>query len=92
MKLGNLVVGEQEASKSWYKTGPTDIPIINELDPNTVQPLSKFSHVVKNMGANNQVLLYVTPETADEANRIVREAADNERNRQGSLGFDSGLG
>jgi uncharacterized protein len=88
-KLGGLLAGEQEAAKSWYKTGSPDIPIVDDLDPDTVQPLSRFSSVVKNMKANNQVLLYVRPEDATEANRIVREVAENERRRQGTLGFDS---
>lgn len=89
-RLGSLLAGEQEAAKSWYKTGLPDIPIIDDFDPKTVQPLSRFSNVVKNMKANNQILLYVRPEDADRANEIVREVAENERNRQGSLGFDSG--
>jgi len=42
------------------------------------------------MKANNQVLIYVRPEDADRANEVVREAAENERNLQGTLGFDSG--
>jgi HD superfamily phosphohydrolase len=89
-RLGDLLAGEQEAAKSWYKTGSTDIPIVDDLDPMTVQPLSQFSNVVKNMRANNQVLLYVRPEDADKANEIVREVADSERNKQGALGFDPG--
>ena len=89
-KLGDLVVGEEEAAKSWYKTGPPDIPVINSLDPGTVLPLSRFSNIVLNMRANNQVLLYVKSEDADRANKIVKEVAEYERNRQGSLGLDSG--
>lgn len=92
MKLGALVVAEEEAAKSWYKTGPGDIPVVSSVDPNTVLPLSKYSNVVLNMRANNQVLLYVKPEEANKANEIVREVADNERNLQGALSFGSGSG
>jgi HD superfamily phosphohydrolase len=88
-KLGDLVVAEEEAAKSWYKTGPADIPVVNSLDPGTVLPLSRHSNVVLHMRANNQVLLYVARENADRANQIVKEVAEYERNRQGSLGLDS---
>lgn len=90
-KLGKLIVSDEEASKSWYKTGPPDIPIVSDFDPKEVSPLSKFSKVVANMGANNQILIYVRPEDAEKANKIVREVAENERNLQGTFGFDSGL-
>ncbi|MGO9318695.1 MAG: HD domain-containing protein [Terracidiphilus sp.] len=87
-KLGDLVVSVEEASKSWYKTGPPDIPVVSELDPTLVQPLSKFSNVVRSMKSNNQILLYVRPENAERANTIVRQEVENERTRQGTLKFD----
>jgi uncharacterized protein len=89
-KLNRLVVATEEASKSWYKTGVMDIPIVSEFDPTSVLPLSQFSNVVRSMKANKQVLLYVKPEDADEANKIVRREIENERTRQGTLEFDSG--
>jgi HD superfamily phosphohydrolase len=89
-KLGDRIVSEEEAAKSWYKTGSPDIPIVSDVDPKTVLPLSKFSNMVRSMKANNQILLYVKPEDAEFANAIVREVAENERNLQGTLGFDSG--
>jgi ADP-heptose:LPS heptosyltransferase len=64
---------------------------VSDFDPNTVSPLSKFSNVVKGMGANNQILLYVKPEDAEAASKIVREVAENERNLQGTLKFDSSV-
>jgi hypothetical protein len=42
------------------------------------------------MKPNNQVLLYVRPELAEKANEIVRGVLEHERNKQGTLGFDSG--
>ena len=89
-KLGDRIVSEEEAAKSWYKTGSPDIPVVSDVDPKTVLPLSKFSNMVRSMKANNQILLYVKPEDAEFANAIVREVAENERNLQGTLGFDSG--
>lgn len=92
MQLGMLIVGEEEAGKSWYKTGRPDIPVVSSVDPNTVQPLSKLSNVVMNMRANNQVLLYVKPEEAEKANHIVKEVLEHERNLQSSFGFASSTG
>ncbi len=89
-KLGNLVVAEEESSKSWYKTGPPDIPVVSNVDPGTVLPLSKWSHVVLNMRPTNLIFLYVRPETAEQANEIVRGALQYERDKQGTFGFASG--
>ena len=89
-KLKDLIVSVEEASKNWYKTGVTDIPIVSDLDPTSVQPLSEFSNVVRNMKANNQVLLYIRREDSEKANKIVRQEVENERTRQGALEFDSG--
>lgn len=91
-KLGGLVVGKEEASKSWYKTGRPDIPIVSDIDPKDVKPLSVYSNVVGNIGASNQVLLYVKPENANKSEIIVRKVAEDERNLQGTLKFDSSLG
>jgi len=88
-RLGSLVVAEEEAKKSWYKTDPSDIPVVSSVDPKTVLPLSKFSNVVQNMRPNNQILLYVRPEDSERANQIVKEVSENERNKQRSFGFDN---
>ena len=90
-KLGDLIVAEEDAAKSWYKLGVPDIPVVSDFDAKSVYPLSKFSNVVSNMRANNQVLLYVKPEDADKAREIVREVAEHERNLQSSFGFASGI-
>jgi HD superfamily phosphohydrolase len=89
-ELGDLVVAEEESSKSWYKTGKPDIPVVSNVDPGTVLPLSKYSHVVLNMKPTNQILLYVRPEQAEKANEIVRGVLEHERNKQGTLGFTLG--
>ncbi len=88
-ELGHLVVAIEEASKNWYKTGETDIPVVSDVDSATVLPLSRFSSVIRDMKPNNQLLLYALPEEIGNANSIVKEVLDNERNRQGTLGFDS---
>jgi uncharacterized protein len=70
-KLGDLIVAEESASKSWYKTGTPDIRVMTENKG--PRPLSMFSTVLENLKANNQVLLYSRPECADEARKKVSE-------------------
>ena len=89
-ELGDLIVADEESSKSWYKTGRPDIPVVSNVDPGTVLPLSKYSPVVLNMDPINQVLLYVKPELAEKAKEIVRGVLENERNKQGTFGFVTG--
>jgi hypothetical protein len=86
--LGDLIVGEESADKNWYKSGLTDISIVNAIDPQVVTPLSSLSSVVSGLRPNNQILLYVSPENAEKANRIVMEVRKRERNIQGAFEFD----
>jgi HD superfamily phosphohydrolase len=72
-KLGSLLVAEEPATKSWYKTGPTDIPVVDDIYEKTVKPLSECSNVVANLETNNQVLLYSRPEDVSRAKEIVEE-------------------
>lgn len=78
-RLGGLLAAEEAASKSWYKTGTTDIPVLDELDEKSVKPLSDYSDVVRNLHPNNQVLLYVKPEHVAEAQKIVQEVREHDR-------------
>lgn len=68
-KLGKLLAAEESASKSWYKTGAPDIPVVSDIDEKIVKPLSKYSCVVANLKANNQVFLYVRPEDVAKVNK-----------------------
>jgi uncharacterized protein len=90
--LGGFVAAEEESSKSWYKTGPPDVPVVSDVDPGTVLPLSKYSNVVLNMKPSNQVFVYVRPEDAEKSNEIVRGVLADERNRQSSFGFTPSAG
>ncbi len=78
VKLGGLVAAEGLASKSWYKTGRPDIPVVDAIVPKTVKPLSKYSNVVANLRANNQVFLYARPENVSKANEIVGGVMEND--------------
>ena len=70
-QLGGLVAAEEPASKSWYKTGTPDIRVVSQTKGPS--PLSKYSSVLANLKANNQVLLYVYPEQVEQARKKVSE-------------------
>ena len=72
--LGDLLAAEMPAGKSWYKMDTTDIPVYDRQGPIPVAPLSKYSKVVRNLGKNDQVLLYCRPEDREEAVGKVKEA------------------
>jgi HD superfamily phosphohydrolase len=67
--LAELLQAEIAADKSWYKIGPTDIPIISEGAPARVSPLSHYSSVVRGVEAVHQIRLYVRKEDRAEARR-----------------------
>jgi HD superfamily phosphohydrolase len=74
-KLGRLLVAEESAKKSWYKTGTSDIPVFSKVRSPQVQPLSKYSKVIEGMRENNQVLLYVDGASREEAERRIKETS-----------------
>lgn len=80
-RLGRLVVAEESAAKSWYKTGEPDIPVVDDHNPDDVKPLSRYSSVVRGLKANNQVFLYVAREKFDAAERKVREMTAHGRKK-----------
>ncbi len=66
--LGNLIVAEMPAAKSWYKADDTDIAVFhNGPDGTRVAPLSVYSNVVRNLGKNDRVFLYCRPEEMEQA-------------------------
>jgi hypothetical protein len=69
-----MLVAEESASKSWYKTGKADIAVFSETRDKPVAPLSRYSSVIANMKSNNQILLYVKPEEVTPAREAVRKA------------------
>ena len=73
--LGGLLAAEMPAGKSWYKTGDTDIRVEDGRTHEPV-PLSVRSSVVRNLGNNDQVLLYCSTENRSEATNKVKEALD----------------
>lgn len=70
-KLGDLLAADEPASKSWYKKGIADIPILSEIRQNQVLPLSQYSKAIERMQANNQTLVYVRPEQREEAKKRI---------------------
>jgi len=78
-RLGRLVVAEEKATKSWYKTGNTDIPVFSRVRKPQVQPLSRYSKVIAGMKENSQVLLYVDPASREEAERKLNKKGNQLR-------------
>lgn len=72
--LGNLLVAEEHAGKSWYKTGKSDIPVVSDARERAVSPLSRYSSVIASIKSNNQVLLYARPEDVSAARGAVERA------------------
>lgn len=66
-KLGDLVVFEGAADKSWYKVQRAEIPVL--MDSRKREPLSKLSYPIGSMQPNSQRLLFVKPEDRDAARR-----------------------
>lgn len=73
--LGAMVIAEQTPSKSWYKVGTTDIPIVSR--DRRVLPLSRHSSVVENLKVSNQALLYVKPEDVATARAKINEVTQS---------------
>lgn len=69
--LGEMLAAEMPASKSWYKSGDNDIPVLDENDDS--KALSSYSSVVRNIGQSDQVLLYCRPENIEEARKRIKE-------------------
>ena len=74
--LGNLLAAEMPAEKSWYKLKSADIPVLAENESVGTLPLSEHSSVVRNLGKNNQILLYCKPEDRTKANIALKELKD----------------
>jgi hypothetical protein len=74
--LGDLLAAEMPAGKSWYKTDTTDIAVYDRVGQKPVAPLSEYSNVVRNLGKNDQVLLYCRPENREEAIEKVKDATN----------------
>jgi HD superfamily phosphohydrolase len=71
--LGDMVTAEMPAGKSWYKIDDSDIAVVRD-SMNTVEPLSQYSNVVRNLGKNDQILVYCRSEDSEEAARKIKEA------------------
>ncbi len=73
--LGNLLVAEMPAGKSWYKSDDTDIAVYRNHDgQKEIKPLSVYSNVARNLGKNDQILIYCLPENREEAEKKVQGA------------------
>ncbi len=74
-RLGDLVAHEEPASKSWYASEGTEIPI--KMSDGRVRSLSRLSPAIGAMiKRQEQRYLYVRPEHAEVARKIVKEVID----------------
>jgi len=72
--LGNLILMEEYAEKSWYKPGSADIPVISRRGQLTkVKPLSEYSSVIAHLRPISKVMLYACREDREEINRKLTE-------------------
>ena len=74
--LGDLLVYEAPAEKSWYKLNQTEIPVA--MEQGGAKPLSLLSAPVMHSGASRQTLLYSTDENKEEARRRVQGTLKND--------------
>lgn len=76
--LGHILVAEDQADRSWYKTGSPDILIATE-DSEEVRPLSDYSPVIKQLkdAPHRQVRMYALPERAGEGRQIAERLRRN---------------
>jgi hypothetical protein len=71
--LGDLIVFEERADKSWYNYKKFDIPVFDESLASRGLPLSKYSSFVAKMAPIKQTKLYVRKEDRDEAKRRLKD-------------------
>ena len=67
--LGDMIAAEVPAEKNWYKLGAPDIPVMG--NDGRQAPLSVYSRVVASLKSNRQTFIYVRPEDASKAKRLV---------------------
>lgn len=75
--LGDLLAAEMPAEKSWYKMEKSDIPVLADNESIGTLPLSEHSSVVRNLGKNNQILLYCKPENRERAKFALKELSND---------------
>jgi len=78
--LGDLVVHTANSEKSWYKPGPSEIPVLDWRGTSmVVNPLSQYSRIVRSIeSASGEILLYTRPEDVAQAISIINEVTQND--------------
>ncbi len=67
-----LGVVKLDAIKSWYKLGPTDLPVLQS--DNHVEPLSECSTIVSRLDITRRSRLYISKDRKQEAIKILQAA------------------
>ncbi|MFO7904293.1 MAG: HD domain-containing protein [Planctomycetota bacterium] len=73
VQMGELLKEAYTAEKSWYKKFDHDVPVVDELQPEDVKPLSEYSNIIRSMKPSRQVLLYVDQEDLPQARSVVNQ-------------------
>jgi HD superfamily phosphohydrolase len=71
-RLGDLVVAEERADKSWYKVGQTDIRVVSDNPGQKVAPLSSYSSIVQRLKPIGKVMLFCRKEDVEEARERIQ--------------------
>jgi HD superfamily phosphohydrolase len=88
--LGDLLVASKTYVNNWYKRGSVDIPVLNERNPDDVRPLSDYSSLLRGFTSSDQELLYVAPENASAAKKIVSDGLKMDHSQQIKMDFEGG--
>jgi uncharacterized protein len=79
--LGDLLMAEEIADKSWYKVGKPDIPVITDNPRPEVVPLSRLSSAISGLAPVERVMLFCRKEDFEEARRRLSSVSQKRRPR-----------
>jgi uncharacterized protein len=78
-RLGDLLMAEERAEKSWYSVEKGEIPVVSDGPSGSagwIKPLSECSSVVGKIAPSRQVLLFVRREDHEQARKVVEEVRE----------------
>jgi uncharacterized protein len=88
--LGHLLAEYKTYRNNWYRPEAGDIPVQDERNLDSVKPLSDYSSLLRRFTSSDQELLYVKPEDAEEARKIVQTVRSTDHSPQMKIDFAGG--
>jgi len=79
--LGDLLMAEEIADRSWYKVGKPDIPVITNNPIPEVIPLSRLSSAISGLAPVEKVMLFCRKEDFEEARRRLSSVSQRRKTR-----------